>query len=94
VLATGLFADGKYGGGWNGVPGNVTGLFYGDASQFVAQLMGVATLVGFVFTLSFVFNAIIDIVIGQRSGAKAEMEGLDLPEMGALGYPEFELKSN
>ena len=51
VIAVGLFADGKsnYGGSWNGVTGNVTGLFYGDAGQLVAQLIGVATLVGFVF---------------------------------------------
>jgi Amt family ammonium transporter len=32
-------------------------------------------------------------VIGQRVSAKAELEGLDLPEMGQLGYPEFELKA-
>ena len=34
VIAVGLFADGKsnYGGSWNGVDGNVTGLFYGDAA--------------------------------------------------------------
>ena len=56
VISVGLFADGKsnYGGAWNGVPGSVTGLFYGDAGQLVAQLIGVATLVGFVFTFSFV----------------------------------------
>ncbi len=93
VIAVGLFSDGTYGGGWGGVSGNVRGLFYGDASQLVAQLMGVATLLGFVFTLSFVFNWLVDVVIGQRVGAKAEVEGLDLPEMGALGYPEFELKA-
>ena len=95
VIAVGLFADGKsnYGGSWNGVNGNVTGLFYGDSSQLVAQLIGVSTLIGFVFVFSFVVNLAIDLVIGQRVGAKAEMEGLDLPEMGALGYPEFELKS-
>src|SRR5262249_17595800 len=34
VLALGLLADGKYGDGWNGVPGTVTGLLYGDAKQF------------------------------------------------------------
>ena len=72
--------------------GNVTGLFYGDAGQLVAQLIGVATLIGFVFTLSFVINLVIDAVVGQRVSAKAELEGLDIPEMGALGYPEFELK--
>jgi ammonium transporter, Amt family len=95
VISVGLFADGKsnYGGSWNGVNGSVTGLFYGDASQLVAQLVGVATLVGLVFTLTFVANLVIDAVIGQRVGAKAELEGLDLPEMGQLGYPEFELKA-
>ena len=94
VISVGLFADGKsnYGGSWNGVTGSVTGLFYGDASQLVAQLIGVSTLIGFVFTFSFVVNLVIDWVVGQRVGAKAELEGLDLPEMGALGYPEFELK--
>ena len=48
---------------------------------------------GFVFTVSFVINLVIDAVVGQRVSAKAELEGLDLPEMGALGYPEFELKA-
>jgi Amt family ammonium transporter len=95
VIAVGLFADGKsnYGGAWNGVTGSVTGLFYGDASQLVAQLLGVATLVGFVFVMSFVFGFVIDRVMGQRVNAKTELEGLDLPEIGALAYPEFELKS-
>ncbi len=95
VISLGLFADGKsnYGGAWNGVNGSVTGLFYGDASQLVAQLIGVATLVGFVFTLSFIFAFVVDLLVGQRASAKSELEGLDLPEMGALAYPEFELKS-
>lgn len=96
VISIGLFADGKsnYGGSWNGVTGSVTGLFYGDnGGQLVAQLIGVVTLVGFVFSLSFVFNLLIDWLVGQRVSAKTELQGLDLPEMGALGYPEFELKT-
>jgi Amt family ammonium transporter len=95
VISVGLFADGKsnYGGSWNGVTGSVTGLFFGDPGQLVAQLIGVCTLIGFVFTFSYVVNLAIDAVIGQRVGAKAELEGLDLPEMGQLGYPEFELKA-
>ena len=90
VIAVGLFSDGKsnYGGSWNGVAGNVTGLFYGDASQLVAQLMGVATLVGFVFVLSFLFNTFVDWFVGQRVSAKSELAGLDVPEMGALAYPD------
>ena len=48
VISVGLFADGasNYGGSWNGVNGSVSGLFYGDPGQLVAQLIGVGTLVG------------------------------------------------
>lgn len=94
VLSVGLFADGKsnYGGAWNGVNGSVTGLFYGDPNQLVAQLIGIATLLGFVFTFSFVLNWLLDVLVGQRVSAEAEVEGLDLPEMGQLGYPEFIFK--
>ena len=94
VISVGLFADGKsnYAGAWNGVPGSVTGLFYGDAGQLVAQLIGVATLIGFVFSFSFVVNMIVEAVWGHRVSAKTELAGLDIPEMGALGYPEFVLK--
>ena len=91
VLSVGLFADGtsNYGGAWNGVNGSVTGLFYGDASQLVAQLVGIATLVGFVFSFSYALNWVLDIFLGQRVSAETEVAGLDLPEMGQLGYPEF-----
>ena len=94
VISVGLFADGRsnYGGGWNGVSGSVRGLFYGDPGQLVAQLIGVATLMGFVFSLSYVVNVIIHFVVGQRVTAEDELAGLDIPEMGALGYPEFVLK--
>jgi len=94
VLAVGLFADGKsnYGGSWNGVAGSVTGLFYGDAGQLVAQLIGMSTLLGVIFTLSYVFNWLTDMIVGQRVNAKAELAGLDIPEMGALCYPDYVLK--
>ena len=91
VLSVGLFADGtsNYGGSWNGVTGSVTGLFYGDASQFAAQLIGISTLMGFVFTLSFVINLALEFFVGQRVSVETELAGLDIPEMGQLGYPEF-----
>ncbi|HEY5480222.1 MAG TPA: ammonium transporter [Verrucomicrobiae bacterium] len=95
VISVGLFADGtsNYGGSWNGVNGSVTGLFYGDPSQLVAQLFGVSALLGVVFVSTFVLNLAIDAVVGQRVSAAVELDGLDLPEMGALAYPEFELKA-
>src|SRR6266850_5436700 len=91
VLSVGLFADGtsNYGGSWNGVPGSVTGLFYGDASQLAAQLVGISTLLGFVFSLSFAINMVLEHVVGHRVSAETELNGLDVPEMGQLGYPEF-----
>src|SRR5205085_232652 len=94
VISVGLFADGtsNYGGSWNGVNGSVTGLFYGDPGQLVAQLIGVGTLVGFVFSFSYISGWIIDGIIGQRVSAADELAGLDIPEMGALCYPEFVLK--
>lgn len=94
VISVGLFADGtsNYGGSWNGVNGSVRGLFYGDSSQLVAQLIGVATLIGLIFTISYVAGWVMDVIIGQRVSAEDELEGLDIPEMGALCYPEFVLK--
>ena len=49
VLAVGIFADGTYGSGWNGVSGNVKGLLYGDGGQLLAQVAHV--VVGFVWAL-------------------------------------------
>jgi Amt family ammonium transporter len=94
VISVGLFADGtsNYGGSWNGVGGSVRGLFYGDASQLIAQLIGVGTLLGGIFCLSYAVNFVIHMVVGQRVSAADELEGLDIPEMGALCYPEFVLK--
>jgi Amt family ammonium transporter len=91
VLSVGLFADGtsNYGGSWNGVSGSVTGLFFGDAGQLVAQLVGISTLIGVVFTLSMVVNLAIELFVGHRVSVETEVEGLDIPEMGQLGYPEF-----
>src|SRR5664280_2789569 len=43
VLTLGLFANGQYGDALNGVPGTVKGLFYGDPSQFMAEVVGVIT---------------------------------------------------
>ena len=41
VISLGLFADGTYGDGWNGVSGTVKGLFFGGgASQLIAELVG------------------------------------------------------
>jgi Amt family ammonium transporter len=91
VLSLGLLADGSYGDGLNGVAGGVTGLFFGDPSQFVAQLIAVVVLFVWGFGGSFVFLKILDKVWGIRVAPEAELNGLDIPEMGVLAYPDLQL---
>jgi Amt family ammonium transporter len=85
-LSLGLLADGSYGDGWNGVPGTVTGLFYGNASQFVAECVGVLTNFIAIGILGYIVFKAIDLTIGLRVSAEAEAVGLDIPEMGVPGY--------
>ena len=91
VLSVGLFADGTYGDGLNGVKGAVRGLFYGDAGQLVAQLIDIGANFVFIFGASYIFFKIVEVTIGNRVSPQVELEGLDIPEMGALAYPEFAL---
>jgi Amt family ammonium transporter len=91
VLSVGIFADGAYGDGWNGVPGTVKGLLYGDASQFAAQCVGTLTCFVWVFVTFYAFFKLVEATMGNRVSAEAELEGLDIPEMGALAYPDFVL---
>ncbi len=91
VLSLGLFADGVYGDGFNGVPGTVKGLLYGDTSQFFAQCIGTLTNFVFIFAISWAFFKVQDLVMGIRVSAETEIEGLDIPEVGALAYPDFNI---
>lgn len=94
VLSLGLFADGTYGDGWNGVPGTVKGLFYGDPSQFTAQCIGTLTCFIVVYILAYIVFKLIEMVFGNRVSPEAELQGLDIPEMGCFGYPEFNLTTS
>ena len=90
VLSLGLFSDGTYGDGFNGVEGTVRGLLYGGASQFVAQIIGTITCFVFIFAISYAFFKVYDVVFGMRVSPEIELEGLDVPEMGGHGYPEVQ----
>ena len=93
VLAVGLFADGTYGAGWNGVGGNVKGLFYGDGGQFIAQMIHV--FAGFVWAwgMMWLLFTVAKRFMKIRVSEEAEIEGLDVPEFGALCYPDFVMHS-
>lgn len=88
ALALGIFADGSYGMGWNGVQGTVRGLLFGDPGQFAAQLIGVITNLVVVFGLALTFFVIIERTIGNRVAAEVEWSGLDMLEMGSEAYPK------
>ncbi|MBA4407071.1 ammonium transporter [bacterium] len=94
ILALGLFADGTYGDGWNGISGTVRGLFYGDPGQLVAQLIGSVTCIVFVFAAMYTFFKVQDKFFGGiRVSAKDEIAGLDMPEMGIKGYEDAKVRS-
>ncbi|MHB0977070.1 MAG: ammonium transporter [Candidatus Aquicultorales bacterium] len=89
VIALGIFADGTYGAGFNGIAEPVKGLLYGNGGQLVAQLIGAGTVFAVAFGVGYVFFKVQDMVMGIRSSAEDELRGLDLGEIGALAYPDF-----
>jgi ammonia channel protein AmtB len=102
VIAVGLFANGKYGGDWNGtaVSGgtkspNIYGLFYGHTGggQLAAQVIGALTIILIMFPIAYAFFKISDKVMkgGIRSDHDTELQGLDGPDMGMHGYNDENL---
>jgi ammonium transporter, Amt family len=77
VLAVGLFAE-----------------FSGQTSgQFLAQVVGLATLIGFVLPLTYGLNWLLNRFHLQRVSVDGERQGMDLHELGADAYPEFVIHS-
>jgi Amt family ammonium transporter len=68
--------------------------FSGQTSgQFLAQLVGIATLIGFVLPLTYGLNWLLNRFYPQRVAADGERQGMDLHELGADAYPEFVIHS-
>jgi Amt family ammonium transporter len=61
----------------------------GSPVQPLAQIAGVATLLGFVLPLAYSLNWVLDRFSPQRVAPEGERQGLDLHELGAGAYPEF-----
>ncbi len=99
MLAVGIFANGHYGAGWNGVvresfiggygSDGVRGLLYGDSSQFLAQLLASVVVAVFGFSMAWGWFKLSNLITPLRVDPEVEIEGLDGPEMGALAYPDF-----
>jgi Amt family ammonium transporter len=80
LLSAGLFAGMGFGGVARG--------------QWLAQLVGVATLLGFVLPMTFCLNWVLNRIIPYRVDSDGERQGMDLHELGAGAYPEFVVHSD
>jgi ammonium transporter, Amt family len=97
AVSVGIFADGTYGAGWNGVGATiylgkaglgVTGLLYGDVRQFLLQITGATLCALYAFGFTYLVFSIVNAVHPLRVSKEVEQEGLDVPEFGMLAYPE------
>ncbi|MGE0000256.1 MAG: ammonium transporter [Ilumatobacteraceae bacterium] len=94
VLCVGIFANGDYGAGWNGAvddagnPIKIEGLLQGEVGQFVIQLIGCVVIWTVILGLAFAFFKIQNSLMkgGIRPSEEEELQGVDIAEMGVLGY--------
>jgi ammonia channel protein AmtB len=70
--------------GWTEV--GVTGWMYGNPGQFYAEAIGVAANILWVFPTSLLFFGIYGLIFGNRVKPEAEIQGIDVSEMGVAGY--------
>jgi ammonium transporter, Amt family len=80
ALATGIFATVTV----NSAGAN--GLLYGNAMQFLKQMVGVVSVGGFAFVGTMLLGKLVDVTIGLRVGQSEEMVGLDLSQHGERAY--------
>jgi len=101
LISLGIFANGQYGAGWNGVvresfvktygSDGVRGLLYGDPGQLVMQLINSLVVIVFGATMAYVWFKLSDKITPLRVSEEIEVEGQDIGEMGTLAYPDFQL---
>jgi Amt family ammonium transporter len=80
ILAVGMFA-------------NISGPLFPESGasqggQWLAQVTGLASLIGFVLPTTYVLNWLLNRVSPLRAGPEGERQGMDLYELGSGAYPE------
>src|SRR5208283_3848131 len=65
------------------------GLFAAQPGQLVAQLVGIATLLGVVLPLVYLLFRLLNRVVPFRVDPDGERMGMDLHELGGGAYPDF-----
>ncbi len=75
ILATGLFAS-----------VGATGLFYGNPTQFVIQVVTAVVTVVFCFVGTYIILKVVDLLVGLRVTSEDEELGLDLSQHNERAY--------
>ncbi len=104
VLCVGIFADGRYGSGWNlttvgaaAKAHGLTGILYDFGKlgwgQLASQAIGSAVIIFVMGGICFAFFKIQNAMMkgGIRPSEADELQGLDLPEMGVLAYDNLQV---
>jgi ammonium transporter, Amt family len=65
------------------------GVFAPQAGQLIAQLIGIATLLGLILPLLYLLFWLLNCVVPFRVDPDGERIGMDLHELGGGAYPEF-----
>lgn len=74
---------------WNVAADALSATANGAPGQWLAQLIGIATLLGFVLPLTYGVNRLLNRLYPFRVSVEGERQGMDLHELGAGAYPEF-----
>ena len=72
-----------------GIWGTLAVLLTNSDATFMGQLMPIIIVGVFVFGASFIVWSILKATVGIRVSQEAEIEGLDMAELGMEAYPEF-----
>jgi Amt family ammonium transporter len=74
---------------WGLIAAGLLGRFPAGNDVMLAQVVGVATLLGFVLPVAWGLNALLDRFQPMRVSREGERQGMDLFELGAGAYPDF-----
>ena len=72
-----------------GIWGTIAVIFYNGDASLMTQLTGIVAYGVFTFVASLVVWFILKATMGIRVSEEAEMDGLDMSELGMEAYPEF-----
>jgi len=86
-----MLAQGYSDMGVTGALGKLFGAPVNDFGQFYAEAIGTATNFIVVGALAFIWFKLSNFIFPLRPTREHELEGLDIPEMGAEAYPDFQL---